>query len=407
MVSTVDDSADHLQDTIAWWKRWAASLRTPGPYGAQCRRSAIVLKGLTCAPSGAVIAAATTSLPEEMGGTRNWDYRYSWVRDSSLVLEALATCGHAEVARGFRDFLIRSAAGNASDLQIMYGAFGERRLTEIELDLDGWNDSQPVRIGNGAASQTQLDVYGHLLDAVDTWHDGTSQFEEAEREFLREAVDIAAVRWVEPDQGIWEMRGPPQHFVHSKVMCWVALDRAIGLGALLSADGEQLERWRTAASEIRAEVMDLGVDPVRGCFRQHYTTEQVDASLLKLPLVGFIDANDPIMLATVAAVQHDLAVGESGFVRRYSSTVDDGVHAGLNDEGVFLLATYWLVENLKLQGRLDEAVQLFERTLGTANDLGLFAEQFDVDDHRMMGNFPQAFTHLGMLVAARRLDATS
>jgi GH15 family glucan-1,4-alpha-glucosidase len=403
--TSLGDADDHLQATIAWWRRWSSTLLTPGPHGAHSRRSAIVLKGLTCAPTGAVIAAATTSLPEEMGGSRNWDYRYSWVRDSSLVIEALADSGHEEVAKGFSSFLLRSAAGNAKDLQIMYGAYGERRLTEMELDLEGWNGSRPVRIGNDAATQTQLDVYGHLLDAVDAWHDGTSAFEPSEREFLRDAVDLAAQRWHEPDQGIWEMRGDPRHFVHSKVMCWVALDRGIGLAELLHVGDEQLEGWHRSAGAIRHDVMTRGIDPVRGCFRQHYDTDDVDASLLKLSLVGFVGSKDPTMLATVAAIQHDLSVGESGFVRRYPHHVDDGVGApGRNDEGVFLVASCWLIENLRLQGRTDEAVALLERLLASSNDLGLHAEEFDVRSGRMMGNFPQAFTHLGLIVAAKRLS---
>ncbi|MEO5723929.1 MAG: glycoside hydrolase family 15 protein, partial [Ilumatobacteraceae bacterium] len=266
----------------------------------------------------------------------------------------------------------------------------------------------PVRIGNGAAEQTQLDVYGHLLDAVETWHDGVSEFESSERDFLRDAVDIAARRWHESDHGIWEMRGEPRHFVHSKVMCWVALDRGISLGALLGADAEHVASWRKVADELREEVMHRGVDPGRGCFRQHYDTDEVDASLLKLPLVGFIDPKHPVMMATVSAIQHDLTVGHDGFIRRYARHVDDGIVGPSgsqhdSDEGVFLVASCWLVENLVLQDRYEEASALFDRVATTSNDLDLFAEEFDVDSSSMLGNFPQAFTHLGMLLAARRL----
>ncbi|MFT3854053.1 MAG: glycoside hydrolase family 15 protein [Ilumatobacteraceae bacterium] len=402
--SEVADADDRLAETIEWWRRWSDNGTAPGPNESRCA-SVRVLKGLTCAPTGAVIAAATTSLPEQIGANRNWDYRYSWVRDSSLVLDALVGTGHAEIARGFRDFLMRSAAGNAADLQIMYGAYGERHLPEVELDLDGYRGSRPVRVGNAAARQVQLDVYGHLLDAVDTWHDGTSTFDPALRRFLRCAVDIAAERWRQPDQGIWEMRGEPRHFVHSKVMCWVALDRGIGLAALLGAGDSAVDAWRAAADELRAEVMSHGIDPVRGCFRQHYATTDVDASLLKLPLVGFVDADHPAMLATVAAIQQDLGVGESGFIRRYAGHVDDGVDDDHhNDEGVFMLATCWLIEVLSLQGRDGEARALFERVLSYANDLGLYAEEVDVRTGELLGNFPQAFTHLGVLVAARCLD---
>jgi GH15 family glucan-1,4-alpha-glucosidase len=403
--SYLEDADERLRTTIEWWQRWSRGSVASGRFEEQAATSVRVLKGLTCAPTGAVIAAATTSLPEQPGGNRNWDYRYSWVRDSSLVLDALVGTGHAEVAAGFHNFLVRSAAGNADDLRIMYGAYGERRLPELELDLEGWRSSRPVRIGNGAASQVQLDVYGHLLDAVDTWHDGSSEFDPPERHFLRRAVDIAATRWREPDQGIWEMRGDPHHFVNSKVMCWVALDRGIGLAPMLHATDDDVASWQAAADELRAEVMMRGVDPQRGCFRQHYDTDDVDASLLKLPLVGFVDPDDPVMVATVAAIQYDLSVGESGFIRRYAARVDDGV-ADDNDEGVFLLATCWLVEVLCLQGRRDEAVALFERIRSCANDLGLYAEEFDVRTGELLGNFPQAFTHLGVLVAARRLDAS-
>jgi len=320
------------------------------------------------------------------------------------VLEALVGSGHAEIAAGFRDFLLRSAAGNAADLQIMYGAYGERRLPELELALSGYRSSRPVRVGNAASSQTQLDVYGHLLDAVDTWHDGRSAIDPAMCRFLRDAVDIAAQRWREPDQGIWEMRGEPQHFVNSKVMCWVALDRGIGLAALLDVDEQQCSRWQTAADELRREVFSRGVDPERGCFRQHYATNDVDASLLKLPLVGFVAADDPVMVSTVEAIQHDLTVGEHGFIRRYAAHVDDGVAEETNDEGVFMLATCWLIEVLTMLGRRGEAVGLFERVIGAASDLGLYSEEIDVRTGELLGNFPQAFTHLGVLVAARRLD---
>jgi len=402
--SELADAGQRLEQTVAWWQRWSAAGATAGPHESRCHSSVRVLKGLTCAPTGAIVAAATTSLPEQVGANRNWDYRYSWVRDSSLVLEALVGSGHAEIAAGFRDFLLRSAAGNAADLQIMYGAYGERRLPEMELELSGYRSSRPVRVGNAASSQTQLDVYGHLLDAVDTWHDGRSAIDPAMCRFLRDAVDIAAQRWREPDQGIWEMRGEPQHFVNSKVMCWVALDRGIGLASLLDVDEQQCGRWQTAADELRREVFSRGVDPERGCFRQHYATNDVDASLLKLPLVGFVAADDPVMMSTVEAIQHDLTVGEHGFIRRYAAHVDDGVAADTNDEGVFMLATCWLIEVLTMLGRRGEAIGLFERVVGSANDLGLYSEEVDVRSGELLGNFPQAFTHLGVLVAARRLD---
>jgi GH15 family glucan-1,4-alpha-glucosidase len=406
--STVEDAEERLRTTIEWWQQWARGSLRCGPLETGQQISVRVLKGLTCAPTGAVIAAATTSLPEQPGGDRNWDYRYSWVRDSSLVLDALVGTGHAEVAKGFRDFLMRTTAGNADDLQIMYGAYGERRLPELELEqLGGWRGSKPVRIGNAASHQVQLDVFGHIMDAVDTWHDGRSNFDPAEGEFLCRVVDVAAARWREPDQGIWEMRGDPRHFVHSKVMCWVALDRGIGFGSMLGADAARVESWRTTAQELREDVMTRGIDPARGCFRQHYETVDVDASLLKLPMVGFIAPDHPAMLATVQAIQHDLTVGESGFIRRYGAQIDDGVNDALNDEGVFLLASCWLIEVLALQGRGDEAKALYDRVTSCANDLGLYSEEFDVASGELLGNFPQAFTHLGVLMAARRLDGNA
>lgn len=395
-----DDIDAHLDETIAWWQRWARRLVVDGPYAELCRRSAVVLKGLTCAPTGAVIAAATTSLPEEEGAAANWDYRYSWVRDSSLVLEALAHVGHPEVAQGFRDFLLRSAAGRANDLQIMYGPYGERRLTEYELELEGLRGSRPVRVGNAAAFQTQLDVYGHLLDAVDTWHEAGDEIDPDERRFLCDAVDLAARRWHEPDQGMWEVRGPARHFVHSKVMCWVALARGIGMASDLDVDDERLSRWKTAADEVRDAVMTHGVDPVAGHFRQHFDTDEVDASLLKLPLVGFVEADDPRMVATVAAVQRHLAIQPSGFVHRYRTD-------GGDREGVFLLCSFWLVENLALQGKRDEAIALFGRLAAAASDVGLYAEQLQPSTGEQLGNFPQAFTHLGLVSAAARLWSRS
>jgi GH15 family glucan-1,4-alpha-glucosidase len=402
-----------LDQTIRWWQRWSQDTTAPDRHGAAVRRSACVLKGLTCAPTGSIVAAPTASLPEQLGGGRNWDYRYTWIRDATLTMDALDRAGHREVASGFRQFLMRATAGDACDLQIMYGPYGGRRLPEQELDLAGYRDSRPVRIGNAAASQVQLDVYGHILDAAYHWQrDGTALTTD-EWWFLRRVVDRAAEVWQEPDRGIWEMRGEPRHFVHSKVMLWVALDRGIrlveegveghagGPGGDGAKEAADVDRWRAVRDRLRAAVEDRGVDPDGGWFTQAFDTAAVDASLLKLATVGFVDACDPRMIATVDAIRDQLAT-DDGFVRRYATTGADGL-AG--DEGTFLLCSFWMVEVLAAQGRLGEAEALFDRLLGVGNDLGLFAEEYDPEAGLLLGNFPQAFTHLGLVNAAFQLAA--
>ena len=392
-----------LGETVDWWTRWSERTDAHGPHGPLLERSALVLKSLCCAPTGAIIAAPTTSLPEIPGGAANWDYRYCWVRDATLTLEALAEVGHHEVAQGFRDFIMRSSAGRGDELQIMYGAYGERRLPEIELDLAGWRGSRPVRIGNGAAGQTQLDVHGHLLDAARLWHHRARPLDPDEWTFLRSVVDQAAASKDVRDSGIWELRGEPQHYVHSKVMLWVALDRGIRLYEESDLDGDEddADQWRTTRDAIRADVEQLGVDHRHGNFVQHFDSVDVDASLLKLPLVGFVEATDPRMIATVAAIQRDLAVEPDGFLRRFRG--DRGGGVAHPSEGVFLLCSFWLVEVLVLQSRIDEATELFDRLVGLGNDVGLFAEEYDTANAELLGNFPQAFTHLGLISAARRL----
>ena len=387
-----------LEETAQWWRRWSGATRADGPRREILHRSAMVLKGLCCAPTGAIVAAPTTSLPEVVGGAANWDYRYSWVRDSALALEALDEVGHGEVARGFRDFMMRSTAGHAEELQIMYGPYGGRRLTELELDLEGWRGSRPVRVGNGAATQTQLDVYGHLLDAAHVWHVRTGTIDDDEWRFLRGVVDQAAERRQEPDAGIWEMRGTPRQFVHSKVMVWVALDRGIRLVEERGLAAAQVDRWRDARDAVRHEVETRGVDPDRGNFVQHYGATEVDASLLKLPLLGFVDARDERMRTTTDAIIDELGVPPTGFLRRYRAGGDPDDH-----EGVFLLCSFWLVEVLALQGRIDRADHLLDTLVGVSNDLHLFSEEYDVDNGELLGNFPQAFTHLGLISAEKRL----
>ena len=396
-VGRVEEVDDLLDATRSWWRQWSASTR-PGPhYSDVVVQSAAVLKGLTCAPTGAVVAAATTSLPEHVGGSRNWDYRYAWIRDATLTLDALAAVGHADVARGFRDFLLRSAAGHADDLQIMYGPYGARRLPELELDLEGYRGSRPVRVGNSASEQTQLDVYGDILQAAHHWHAEHQEMDDDEWRFLRQVVDAAAERWQERDCGLWEVRGDPQHFVHSKVMMWVALDRGARLADELEDDGAA-ERWRATAEELRRAVDEHGV--VDGHFVQAFGSGAADASLLKLSDVGFVEADDPRMMRTVKFVRDRLAT-KDGLLRRYEGFHADGMQG--EGEGVFLLCSFWLVDVLVAQGRVQEATELFERLLAVGNDLNLFSEEYEPDTGELLGNFPQAFTHLGLIKSAVRL----
>ncbi len=399
-----DEALDELDETVAWWEAWSAGTRADGPHADLVQRSAMVLKGLSCAPTGAIIAAATTSLPEVEGGSANWDYRYSWIRDATFSLRALAEVGHDEVAQGFRDFVMRSSAGDGADLQIMYGPYGQRRLPEFELDLAGWRDSRPVRIGNEAATQVQLDVYGHLLGAAHLWHGGHGDIDDDEWRYLAATVDRAVEVSDRPDAGIWELRGEAHHYVHSKVMLWVALDCGVALVDEYGLDttGLDVDRWRTRREALRAEVDDRGTDAGGVHFTQHYDTDEVDASLLQLPLVGFVDARDERMVATTDAIMDRLASPPHGFLRRFLPGPDQPQADG---EGTFLLCSFWLVEVLALQGRRDEATDLLDALAATANDLGLFAEEYDPASGELLGNFPQAFTHLGMVAAQQRLSA--
>jgi GH15 family glucan-1,4-alpha-glucosidase len=392
-----------LDETLDWWRRWSSATTVNGRYTAQVRRSVTVLKGLTCAPTGAIVAAPTTSLPEEVGGERNWDYRYSWVRDSTLALAALSLAGHADVARGFRGFLMRSCAGSAEDLQIMYGVYGTRHLPEFTLDLAGYRGSTPVHVGNGAASQRQLDVYGHILDAAHLWRESFDEIDATEWRFLRQLVDQAARVWREPDHGLWEIRDAPRHFTMSKVMLWVALDRGI---RMVQRDHEDdiesdIDWWCRVRDEIRHAVETEGVDQRRGCFVQSFGSNELDASLLMMPMVGFVPVNDPRMIATVDAIQADLGTPPHGFIRRYRPEhSSDGLRGS---EATFLMCSFWLVDVLAMQGRQTEATALFEALLGVANDLGLYAEEYDPATGELLGNFPQAFTHMALVNSAHQL----
>jgi GH15 family glucan-1,4-alpha-glucosidase len=387
-----------LAQTVAWWRGWSARGSLLGPDPAAVLRSALVLKALTQARTGAIAAAATTSLPEAPGGPRNWDYRASWVRDSVFALRSLAELGFTAEADGFRRFVQRSAAGSAQELQIMYGLGGQRRLAELTLDLEGYGGARPVRIGNAAAHQQQHDVYGELLDLAWAWHQRGKTPDADDWRFLVELVNAAADRWRIPDRGIWELRGHPRHLVHSKVMCWVALDRGLRLAEEVGLPAP-VGRWTATRAAIRAAVQRHGYDPGRGVFTQAFDRPELDAALLLLPAVGFVAWDDPRMLRTVDAVRAELEVG--GLLLRYRTP--DGLEGA---EGAFVACTFWLAECLARQHRTAQAEAAFARASATANDLGLFAEEFDLATGTLLGNFPQALTHLSHITAAVALEQT-
>ena len=394
------DPEQALRETDEFWRRFCGQLRYDGEWSDPVRRSLMVLKALTYAPTGGIVAAPTTSLPEQVGGVRNWDYRYCWLRDATLTLLAFLNTGYADEAKDWRQWLLRTAAGDPAALQIMYGVAGERRLTELELDwLSGYEGSRPVRIGNEASEQFQLDVYGEVLDAL---YQGRVHGLRAEAQpwaLQRKLLEHLETAWREPDEGLWEIRGRRRHFTHSKVMCWVAFDRAVRSVEEQRLDGP-VGRWRELRDEIHAEVCRRGYDPSIASFTQSYESKNLDASLLLIPLVGFLPASDERVQGTVDAIQRTLL--RDGFVVRYltdESSVD-GLPPG---EGVFLPCSFWLVDCLELLGRHDEAHALFERLLGVANDLGLFSEEYDPAEQRLLGNFPQAFTHLALVNSAFNL----
>jgi GH15 family glucan-1,4-alpha-glucosidase len=389
---------ERLQETIVWWQTWCARGQISGPYAAQLQQSAIVLKGLSNAPTGAIAAAPTTSLPESRGGSRNWDYRFSWIRDSSFTVRALAQLNHVKEADGFRRFIERSAAGSADQLQILYGIGGERRLHEYEIgDLKGYRGAKPVRIGNAAESQIQLDAYGELLDLAWHWHCRQHSPDDDYWEFLVDLVNKVCDCWQTADCGIWEFRGDPRNFVHSKVMCWAALNYGVKLAGDLGRSAP-VKDWEKARDAVRQAVESQGYDQKRGVFIQAFEHPAMDAALLLLPMVGFVAYDDQRMIRTTDAVREEL--GEVGLLRRYSDG-DDGMEGR---EGVFLACSFWLAECLARQGRLDEAHQAFQRAFAVGNDLDLFAEEYDPAADEMLGNFPQGLTHLSLISAAVTLN---
>jgi GH15 family glucan-1,4-alpha-glucosidase len=397
----VEDADSALARTEAWWREWIGRCAYDGPYREDVVTSLIVLKAMTFEPTGAVIAAPTTSLPEDIGGVRNWDYRYTWLRDSVLALEALLAAKYTEEALAFRDFLVRVGTGDPRTIQIMYGVRGERRLTEFELPhLPGYENSKPVRVGNAASEQFQLDVYGEVLAVAYLGISVLGRVEEKLWPRWRKVVEHVESIWREPDDGIWETRGPRRHFTHSKVMAWVVFDRAVRIAEQFELEAP-LERWKETRDEIHREVCERGYDAARRTFTQYYGSKELDASILTMPLVGFLPGTDERVTGTIDAVSGEL--GRDGFVSRYSTAeTDDGL---TGDEGQFLACSFWLVSALAMNGRVDEARALFERLLALTNDLGLLAEEYDVKRQRQVGNFPQAFSHLTLVGAAAAIAA--
>jgi GH15 family glucan-1,4-alpha-glucosidase len=386
-----------VQRTARVWRRWVrGAVGHNGRRDPLLERSAIVLKGLSNRFAGSIAAAATTSLPETMGGRRNWDYRYCWVRDSSLAVRAMSALGYSEEAEAFAGFLQRSSAGHADELQIAYGVEGARRLGESQLDLEGYRGSRPVRVGNGAARQLQLDVLGELVLLAWRWHErGNSPDDDAWR-FLVEVVERAASTWREPDHGIWEQRGPARHFVHSKAMCWAALDRGLALARDCMRTAP-VRRWTRQRDALRREIERRGIDRRRGVLVRDFGSRRLDAAALLVPNTGLFAADDEVMVRTADAIRDEL--GEGGLLRRYSSS--DGLPGR---EGCFLACSFWLAEVLALQGRQAEAEEVFDRAASTANDLGLFSEEYDPQREAMLGNFPQALTHLSHVLAGTAIS---
>ncbi|MFL5840939.1 MAG: glycoside hydrolase family 15 protein [Thermoleophilaceae bacterium] len=396
----VEDADSALARTEVWWREWSGRCRYEGAYRDEVLTSLMVLKAMTSETTGAVIAAPTTSLPEDIGGVRNWDYRYCWLRDSVLALEALLAGGYTEEALAFRDFLLRVGTGDPTTIQIMYGIGGERRLTEFELpELPGYEDSKPVRIGNAASEQFQLDVYGEVAGVMFAGTEVIGRIEKRLWPRWRAIIEHVDTIWRRPDDGIWEARGPQRHYTYSKVMAWVVFDRAVRLAERYELEAP-VDRWKQTRDEIQREVCERGYDAERQTFTQYYGSKELDASVLNIPLVGFLPGNDERVTGTIDAVSREL--GRDGFVSRYSTAeTDDGLPG---DEGQFLACSFWLVSALALNGRVEEARALFERLVGLANDLGLLAEEYDVGRGRQVGNFPQAFSHLTLIVAARSIS---
>jgi GH15 family glucan-1,4-alpha-glucosidase len=387
-----------LDETEEFWLQWARRCTHGGDYHEEIHQSLLFLKALTYAPTGGIVAAPTTSLPEELGGVRNWDYRYCWLRDTTLTLLAMLHAGYSDEAQAWRQWLLRAVAGDAEDVQIMYGLAGERRLDERELDwLPGFAGSAPVRVGNAASAQLQLDVYGETIDALYQTRVHGAPADDNIWALMLRLLAWLEEGWRQPDAGIWEVRGPYRHFTHSKVMAWVAFDRGICAHERFGREGP-VDRWRVLRDEIEAEILERGWSEAKRSFTQSYDSDELDASALVIPLVGFLPAGDERMVSTVEAIRRELTV--DGLLLRYRSRADGAVDGLPPGEGVFLPCSFWLAEVLARQGRFDEARELFERLLDIRNDVGLLAEEYDPAANRQLGNFPQAFTHLALVGAA-------
>jgi GH15 family glucan-1,4-alpha-glucosidase len=397
-----------LESTKGFWSDWSSRCSYQGPYREAVMRSLITLKALTYAPTGGIVAAPTTSLPEDIGGVRNWDYRYCWLRDATITLEALLRTGYTAEADSWREWLGRAIAGDPKDVQIMYGVGGERRLAEWEVSwLPGYERSAPVRIGNAAVDQRQLDVYGEVIDALTLGREAGLGFDKHTWSLQRQLLDFLEKHWHEPDEGIWEVRGPRRHFVHSKVMAWVAFDRAIHL--VERGNQGPLQRWTAIRDEIHAQVLQQGYDAERGVFTQYYGSKELDASVLLIPEVGFLPPDDPRVVSTVKVIKRELM--RDGLVLRYTQpakVISSGAEADVDGlpgaEGAFLACSFWLVNALHLIGEYDEAVAIFERLLSLRNDLGLLSEEYDPRYGRQVGNTPQAFSHVPLIQAALNLE---
>jgi GH15 family glucan-1,4-alpha-glucosidase len=389
-----------LRDSERIWKRWTSRFKFRSKYYEAVERSLITLKALTFRPTGGIVAAPTCSLPESLGGVRNWDYRYCWLRDTTFTLLALANAGYFDEAEAWQDWLLRALAGSPDQVQILYGLKGERQVVEWEASwLAGYENSRPVRIGNAAAGQVQLDIYGEMLDSFYHAQASMSRHNESDFRILMLLLEHLEEIWKDPDQGIWETRGGPQHFTYSKMMAWVAFDRAVLLAEQMKYDAPT-ERWKTIRDAIREEICAKAYNKKKKCFVQAYGSQQLDAALLLMPVVGFLPGSDRRVKATVRAIERELM--PDGFVLRYNTAkVDDGLPAG---EGVFLACSFWMVSSLKAVGRNRDARKLFEKLLKVRNDLGLLSEEYDVKRKRLVGNFPQAFSHIALVNAAFDLE---
>ena len=390
-----------LRDTEAWWHHWSRQCQATGPYRDAMIRSLVTLKGLTYAPSGGIVAAGTTALPEAIGGVRNWDYRYCWLRDATFTLQAMLHAGYRKEASAWRDWLVRAVAGDPAAMQIMYAVDGTRRLDERALEwLPGYEGSRPVRIGNAAVRQRQLDIYGEVIDMLYLARNTGLQGEQESWAIERGLLDWLESNWKDPDEGMWEVRGCRQQFTYSKVMVWAAFDRAAKTVERFGTEGP-IDRWRALRDEVHADICAHGFDPSRGSFTQAYGSKLLDASLLLMPVVGFLPIDDPRMTGTIRAIERELVV--DGFVRRYPTGEGTNLDGMQGRDGAFIACSFWLVDALVLANRRDEARRLFERILDIRNDVGLLSEEYDPEARRLVGNFPQAFSHVALVNSARNL----